>query len=216
MEAELADRLPPGLAPLAGPVAGALRTGADDVALKALEQPRVQQLWVEANAAAQSKLIALIEDEGEFVATTGGVVTIDLKSLLESVTAQLGLGGKLVAKLPPEATSVEIMRSSELEAVQTGVNLLRKVGYVLTALVLLLYAAAILLAGDRRRTTLRSVGFSFIFVGVVVLFARGRQPIWLSIRSARRPRRTRRLAPSLTSARRCCSRPPSRSSLTGS
>ena len=173
VEAELAGRLPPELAPLAGPVAGALRTGADDVALKALEQPRVQQLWVEANAAAQSRLIALIEDEGEFVATTGGVVTIDLKSLLESVTAQLGLAGKLVAKLPAEATSVEIMRSSELEAVQTGVNLLRKVGYVLTALVLLLYAAAILLAGDRRRTTLRSVGFSFIFVGVVVLFARG-------------------------------------------
>ena len=173
VEAELADRLPPQLAPLAAPAAGAIRSGADDVALKALEQPRVQQLWVEANAAAQSKLIALIEDEGKFVATTGGVVTIDLKSLLESVSAQLGLGGKLVAKLPPEATSVEVMRSNELEAVQKGVNLLRKIGYVLTALALLLYAAAILLAGDRRRTTLRSVGFSFIFVGVVVLFARG-------------------------------------------
>jgi hypothetical protein len=173
VEAELADRLPPRLAPLAGPAAGALRSGADDVALKALEEPRVQQLWVEANAAAQSKLIALIEDEGEFVATTGGVVTLDLKSLLESVSAQLGLGGKLVAKLPPEATSVEVMRSSELDAVQKGVNLLRKVGYVLTALALLLYAAAILLAGDRRRTTLRSVGFSFIFVGAFVLFARG-------------------------------------------
>jgi hypothetical protein len=173
VEAELADRLPPRLAPLAGPASGALRSSADDVALKALEQPRVQQLWVEANAAAQRKLIALIEHEGEFVATTGGVVTLDLKSLLESVTAQLGLGGKLVAKLPPEATSVEVMRSSELDAVQKGVNLLRKVGYVLTALTLLLYAAAILLAGDRRRTTLRSVGFSFIFVGALVLFARG-------------------------------------------
>ena len=173
VEAELADRLPPRLAPLAGPASGALRSGADDVALKALEQPRVQQLWVEANAAAQRKLIALVEHEGEFVATTGGVVTLDLKSLLESVTAQLGLGGKLVAKLPPEATSVEVMRSSELNAVQKGLNLLRKVGYVLTALVLLLYAAAILLAGDRRRTTLRSVGFSFIFVGALVLFARG-------------------------------------------
>jgi Short C-terminal domain len=173
VEAELADRLPPRLAPLAGPAAGAIRSGADDVALKALEQPRVQQLWVEANAAAQSKLIALIEDEGEFVATTGGVVTLDLKSLLESVSAQLGLGGKLVAKLPPEATSVEVMRSSELDAVQKGVKLLKTLGYVLTALALLLYAAAILLAGDRRRTTLRSVGFSLIFVGAVVLFARG-------------------------------------------
>ena len=47
---------------------------------------------------------ALIEDKGEFVSTAGGVVTLDLKSLLESVTAQLGLPGKLVAKLPESAT----------------------------------------------------------------------------------------------------------------
>ncbi len=44
---------------------------------------------------------------------------------------------------------------------------------MLTALVLLLYAVAIAIAGDRRRQTLRAVGISFIFVGVVVLFARG-------------------------------------------
>ena len=36
-----------------------------------------------------------------------------------------------------------------------------------------MYAAAIALAGARRRQTLRAVGFSFIFVGIVVLFARG-------------------------------------------
>ncbi len=172
VEAALAERLPPELAPLAGPAAGALRGAADDVALKALEQPRIQALWVEANEAAQSKLIALIEDEGEFVATTGGVVSLDLKSLLEQVTAQLGIGSKLVTALPPEASSIEVMQSDELEAAQKGVNLLETVGYVLTALVLLLYAAAIWLAGDRRRTALRSVGFSFIVVGAAVLFAR--------------------------------------------
>jgi hypothetical protein len=44
---------------------------------------------------------------------------------------------------------------------------------VLTALTLLIYALAIFLAGDRRRETLRSVGISFMVVGVVVLFARG-------------------------------------------
>jgi hypothetical protein len=172
VEAALAERLPPQVAPLAGPAAGALRGAADDIALKALEQPRVQALWVEANELAQSKLIALIEDEGEFLATTDGVVTLDLKSLLESVTAQLGLGADLVAKLPAESTSIEVMNSDELEAAQKGVNLLQTVGYVLTALVLILYAAAIWLAGDRRRTTLRAVGFSFIVIGAVVLFAR--------------------------------------------
>jgi hypothetical protein len=172
VEAQIAERLPPRAAPLAGPAAGALRSAADDVALKALEQPRVQELWVEANAAAQSKLIALIEDKGEFVSTTGGVVTIDLKSLLESVTDQLGLGADLVTKLPPEATSIEVMKSSELDAAQKGVNLLQTIGWVLTALTLLLYATAIFLAGDRRRAMLRSVGFSFILVGAFVLFAR--------------------------------------------
>jgi Short C-terminal domain len=172
VEAELADRLRPQLAPLAGPIAGAVRSGADDVASKALEEPKVQQLFVDASAAAQSKLIALIEDEGEFVATTGGVVTLDLTSVVESVTAELGLPD-VAAKLPPEASSIEVMKSSELDGAQKGLNLLQKVGYVLTALVLLLYAAAVLLAGDRRRQTLRAVGFSFIFVGVVVLFARG-------------------------------------------
>jgi Short C-terminal domain len=173
VEAVLAERLPPQVKPLAGPAAGALRGAADDVALRALEQPKVQGLWVQATAAAQSRLIALIEDEGEFVATTGGVVTVDLKSLLESVTAQLGIGAGLVDRLPPEASSIEVMDSSELEAAQKGVNFLQTVGYVLTALTLVLYAAAIVLAGDRRRTTLRSVGLSFIVVGAIVLFARG-------------------------------------------
>ncbi len=99
-------------------------------------------------------------------------MTLDLTSVVESVTAELGLPD-VASKLPPEASSIEIMKSSELSAAQTGLNLLQKIGYVLTALVLLLYAAAIAIAGDRRRQTLRAVGISFIFVGIVVLFARG-------------------------------------------
>ena len=172
VQAELADKLPPQLAPLAAPISGALRSAADNVVAKALSEPKVQQLFVDASAAAQSKLIALIDDKGEFVSTTGGVVTLDLTSVLASVTAELGLPD-VASKLPPEASSIEVMRSDQLGAAQTGLNLLKKVGYVLTALTLLLYAAAIALAGARRRQTLRAVGFSFILVGVVVLFARG-------------------------------------------
>ncbi len=88
------------------------------------------------------------------------------------MTAQLGIGSKLVAKLPPEATSIQVMDSSELDAAQKGVNALQTAAWVLTALTLLLYAAAIFLAGDRRRETLRAVGFSFVIVGAIVLFAR--------------------------------------------
>jgi hypothetical protein len=172
VEATLAERLPPQAAPLAGPVAGALRSAADNVVAKALQEPKVQQLFVDASSAAQSRLIALIEDKGQFVSTAGGVVTIDLKSVVASVTTELGLPD-LAAKLPPEATSIEVMRSDQLSAAQTGLNTLRNVGWILTALTLLLYAAALALAGSRRRETLRAVGVSFLFVGIVVLFARG-------------------------------------------
>ncbi len=172
VQAELADRLPPQLAPLAAPISGALRSAADNVVQKALSEPKVQQLFVDASAAAQSKLIALIDDKGQFVSTTGGVVTLDLKTLLASVTAELGLPD-VASKLPAEASSIEIMRSDQLSAVQSGLSLLKTLGYVLTALTLLLYAAAIALAGTRRRQTLRAVGYSFILVGIVVLFARG-------------------------------------------
>ena len=173
VEAELGNRLPPQLAPLAGPVSGALRNAADDIALRALEQPEVQQLFVSASEAAQSRLIALVEDRGEFVSTTGGDVTLDLTSVVESVTSQLGIGEGLAARLPADASSIEITQSEELETAQRAVNALQTLAYVLTALTLLLFAAAIFLAGDRRRETLRIVGIAFIIVGVVVLFVRG-------------------------------------------
>ena len=172
VEAKLADRLPPQAAPLAGPLSGALRSAADNVVGKALDSPKIQQLFVEASATAQSRLIALIEDKGQFVSTTGGVVSLDLTSVVTSVTTELGLPD-VASKLPPDASSIEIMKSDELSAAQKGLNLLKKLGYILTALTLLLYAAAIALAGDRRRLTLRTVGFSFIFIGIVVLFIRG-------------------------------------------
>src|SRR4029077_14605038 len=104
------------------------------------------------------KLIALLKDQGQFVSTTGGVVTLDLTAVLDQVTSELGLGEGLVSKLPPEASSIKIMESDNLEAAQKGVHLLQTAAYVLTALVLLLYALAIYLARDRRRVTLRAVG----------------------------------------------------------
>ena len=173
VEGDLAERLPPELAPLAGPLSGALRQPAQDVAVKALQQPKVQNLWVSASDAAHQRLVSLIEDKGQYVSTSGGVVTLDLQSLLEAVTAQLGIGSKAVAKLPASTASIEIMKSNELSAVQTGVNALKTAAWLLTALALLLFALAIYLGRGRRRETLRDVGIAVVGVGVIVLFARG-------------------------------------------
>lgn len=172
VEQDLADRLPPDLAPIAGPVASALRSPAETVATKALQQPKIQGLFVQASDLTHQKFVQLIENKGEFVSTSGGVITLDLQSLLTSVTSQLGVGSRAVAKLPPETASIEIMKSTELSEVQTGVKALKTAAWFLTALTFLLFAAAILLGRGRRRETLRSVGISLAFIGLVVLFAR--------------------------------------------
>lgn len=172
VQAELADRLPPQLKPLAGPATGAVRNLVNNLALRALQQPRIQALWEDAISTAHEKLIQLIEDEGKFVSTTDGVVTVDLQAILADVASQIGIDPSVTEKLPASATSFEVMRSNELESAQKGINLLQTGAYVLTFLALALYAIAIAIAGARRRQTLRDVGISFVAVGAIVLLAR--------------------------------------------
>jgi hypothetical protein len=171
VEGKVAHRLPPELKGLAGPVAGGLRQLADRGAREALAQPRVQAFWQEANRAAHSQLLAVIDDKSEAVSTTGGVVTLDLTTILGAITRQVGIGGDLAAKLPPEAANLEILRSDELETVQNGVHLLRTLAWALAAVVIALYALAIWLARERRREMLRAVGIALVVVGILVLFA---------------------------------------------
>ena len=91
VEAELAAKLPPQLQPLAGPVAGGLQQLANQVATKALAQPRTQELWEEANRRARTKFLAVIDDETTAVSTEDGTVTLELGTILASIAAQLGI-----------------------------------------------------------------------------------------------------------------------------
>jgi uncharacterized membrane protein len=172
VQAKVAAQLPPEAQALAGPVAGGLRQLADRAADEALSSPQAQAIWEDANRVAHEKLLALLDDEGEFASTAGGTVTLDLKGLVTQLASNIGLPDGLADKLPAEAASIEIMKSDELEAAQTGVKALRTIAYVGTALTLILYALAIFLARNRRRETLRAVGFSFVVVGLVALLAR--------------------------------------------
>jgi putative oligomerization/nucleic acid binding protein len=173
VQAELAKKLPPNLKPLAGPAAGGLHELSLRTAQEALAQPKVQALWEDANRAAHREFLAVVDDKSAALSTTGGAVVLDLGTILGQVANQVGIGGNLVSKLPPDAAELQIMRSDQLAAVQDGVRILRTLAWLLAAIALALYALAIYLAGARRRETLRSVGIAFAAVGVVVLFAHG-------------------------------------------
>jgi hypothetical protein len=164
VEAELAQALPPRLQPLAGPAAGGIRQLADDLANEALQRPRVQKLWEEANRNAHETFVDVVVhgDEGD--------VTLDLGTLVGNLGDQIGID--VESRLPPDAAQIEVLPEDDLSTAQEAVKLLRGLAIVLVLLALALYGLAIYLARGWRRRALFSVGFCFLAVGVAVLVAR--------------------------------------------
>jgi hypothetical protein len=170
VEGELKKALPPRIAPLAGPAAGGLRAVADKVAVDALQRPAVQQLWGDANAAAHSLFLKLIEGGGEALSTTGGKVTLNLGTIVTRLGSRVGVD--VAGKIPPKAARITLLRSDQLSLVQTLVKVLKALSIVLPLLALALFGLAIYLARGWRRVALRSVGVAFLAVGILVLVAR--------------------------------------------
>jgi hypothetical protein len=166
VQEQLQQALPPRAAPAAGPIAGALRQLANNLALRALQSPRVQELWEDANEEAHRKLLILVEEGGS------EDVTLDLGDLVDQLGEQVGVSGA-AERLPPEAAQIVILENDQLVAAQDTVDLLQTLAWVLTALALLLYTLAIYLATGWRRIALRDVGWAFVVVGIAVLILRG-------------------------------------------
>ena len=170
VQAELEKVLPPRAQVLAGPAASGLRELASRASLRALESPKFQQLWADANRVAHEKLILIVEGGNDRISTEGGIVTLDLRELIADVGAQVGLD--VADKLPEQIGEIEILRSDELEAAQDAVDILKKLAYGLVIASLLIYAVAIWLAAGRRRETVRAIGYGWIVVGIAILVAR--------------------------------------------
>jgi hypothetical protein len=171
--AGLEERLPPDLKALAAPVAGALRQPATDAVERVLEAPRVQQLWIDASSLAQEKLVNVLENKtGAGITTGDGVVTVDLGELVSELGSELGLPASALDRLPPDAGEITVMRSDQLAAAQTGVQVLRVLSVALLVVVLGLYGLAIYLARGERREAIRNVAWAFVLVGLVVLVVR--------------------------------------------
>jgi hypothetical protein len=157
---------------LAGPAAGGLRTLAENGVNRLLQRPRPQQLWEQANRRAQARFLQIVEGGGDVVSTSGGEVTLDLKSLLGQTQSNLGVGGRVEQKLPDDASQIVILQSDQLELAQDAVRLLKTLAVVLVVLSLALFALAIYLAEGWRREALRATGVGLLFAGAGALVAR--------------------------------------------
>jgi hypothetical protein len=167
------ERLPPDLAQLAPPIAGALRDPLTQGVQVLFARPRTQQLLINSSAAAHEKLVNVLEDStGHGISTGDGVVTLDLHVLLKEVATSLGLSGKRLEKLPPDAGQITLMKSDQLSAAQAGVRAVHALSVWLMAAVFAMYGLAIWLARGARRPVLRNVGWALVLVGLLVLVAR--------------------------------------------
>jgi hypothetical protein len=173
VQAELERAAPPRLDPLTGPAAGALRNVAVRGVNELLARPRAQAAWEEANRRAHRRLLQVVEDGGgDTISTAGGTVTLDLKQLLTQISTQLGVGGRIVDQIPPDAAQLEVLKSDELELAQDAVRFLKALAIILVVLALGLLALGVYLARGWRREALRACGFGLILAGAAALIGR--------------------------------------------
>jgi len=140
---------------------------------KALETPAVQEAWKGANHLAHAKLMVILNGGNAQISTANGVVAIDLKSILTDIAHQLGLPGKLVAKLPASTAQLTVMKSNQLKTAQRVAKAVKGLAIVFTLIALALYIAAIWLATGRRRRAVRWTGISIASVGLLILMIVG-------------------------------------------
>jgi hypothetical protein len=141
------------------------------VTQRALARPRVQQAWRLANERANRALVNAVEDDEGALRTTGGAVTLDLRTLVEQAGGRAGLADRLQGRLPADAGRIVLLRSNQLSLAQSGVRVLRAIAALLVIVVILIFAAAIWIAPDRRRA-LRACALGLVVAGLVLIFAR--------------------------------------------
>jgi hypothetical protein len=164
VQAELQQALPPRLQPLAGPAAAGLRELSLRLADQALQRPRVQELWEDANRQAHQTLIDVVRHGGD------EDVSLDLGTIVNQLGQQLGVD--VANRIPPGVAQIEVLPNDKLSAAQKAVKALRGLAIVLTLIALALFGLAIYLAQGWRREALRTIGFAFIGIGIVVLVVR--------------------------------------------
>jgi hypothetical protein len=167
IEQRLVEVLPPRLDPLAPQAAAALKQVAEREAPRLLGSALALKSWEAANRAAHTQFKQIIEGD----VAEGGNVTLDLKGVLDQLAGKLGLSVDVTDKLPPDVAQLQVLSSDDLEAAQTGMDLFKTLEIVLVLLAIALFAAAVYLARDRRRTLL-SVGACIAFAGLLILAVR--------------------------------------------
>jgi len=172
VQTALEEKLPPDQQGLAGPISAIARELADRAAIRVLERPRAQELWVRSLSTTHEQLLRVLDDDLTNVQTEGGFVVLNLRPLVIQLGERVAIFGRVAQKLPPDTGRIQIMEAQQLETAQELTNWLQILGRFLWFVPLALAALAIWLAGDRKRSIVRMLAIGAIAAGLLVLVAR--------------------------------------------
>jgi hypothetical protein len=170
VQQEVEAQLPSDYQSLSGPATAGLQQASYTIVDRALERPEFQRLFRATLTETHTTLVQVLEGGGDRVSTEGGEVTLNLNTMIEKVADRIGLGDQIAGKIPADAGRIVILRSDELDAAQSGFQLLKTLAWVLPLLTLAAFGLAVWLARDRRRAV-RGIGITLVIVGMLGLLA---------------------------------------------
>jgi hypothetical protein len=171
LESRVRDVLPRRAAFLAAPIATGAQELVRTLTVRLLESDQFITVWDTANERAHDQIVAMLTGrDNALVQRSGGQVILDLSPLIPEVVDRLEAQGLTLPKVV-DVDGIKVrfvlVASDQLADAQRYTRMLDRLAWVLPILVIVLYAAAVVIARNRRRA-LRNVG-----IGIVVAMVAG-------------------------------------------
>ena len=100
VSAVIKQRLPKDVQQFSAPLAAGVRQFATRAAEQAIQSPRIQQAWKDANRIAHTQLVSILKGNNEVVSSQNGKVVLNLRPLVLQLADRIGLKKQLNQKLP--------------------------------------------------------------------------------------------------------------------
>jgi hypothetical protein len=125
VQGAIEEKLPSNAKALSAPVAAATRQLALNVSERALASPRVQELVSGSIRVSHGQFVRLIEDKGEYVSKTGGVVALEYGQVVADLATRLGVDPATISKVQSVVQDVSKDLKERLTTAQTRIKSVR-------------------------------------------------------------------------------------------
>ena len=154
LEAGIGEALPEELAFLATPMAGAVNDLTGTAAKTVIQTDAFGAVWNEANRVTHTAVSAVLNGNDGALEAEGGTVSINLDTIAAPVIDKLSESGLDLTSLVGEdfsLGSIELYESDSLAVAQAAAQGVQTAGWLIPLIAILLIAAAIWVATDRRK-----------------------------------------------------------------